>query len=427
MLELTAAVTAVLSRYPCEGRLWLGYSGGLDSTVLLHILTAQQIPLQLLHINHGLSPFAAMWQAHCVATAAALNIPIVVQQVKVSTAAGGLEQGARRARYAVFEQLLTPGDQMLLGHHGDDQAETLLLRLLRGAGNLGLAAMAETRPLGSGSLLRPLLAVSRRQLEEYARQLQLRWIEDDSNSDEALQRNYLRLRVMPLLSARWPLVERAARASANLRESAQLLQEVALEDLQRCDRRRARFGESIDIVALRELSSQRRNNLVRGWLSALCAATPEAPQLYQALQQGLNAAADSRLAVGLGGLVLRRFRARLYLTPPLPARREISEWCWDGVSVLNLPGGGQLYPSLEWPAGRYLVTLRKGGERAKPRCRQHSQTLKKLLQEMALEPWLRNWVPLIYGDGELLAVGDLFVCSKQLKEAPKWLFGSISD
>ncbi|MDP5209307.1 tRNA lysidine(34) synthetase TilS [Microbulbifer sp. 2205BS26-8] len=427
--RLQTLLQVALQRHPVPGQLWVGFSGGLDSTVLLHLLASCQIPVRALHVHHGLSANADRWLSHCQEFACHLSVPFTAVQIHVATGKGGLEQRARRARYRAFAQVMSEGDQILLGHHGDDQAETFLLRLMRGAGVLGLAGIAESRFLGEGrSLLRPLLGASRVELAAWAGDHGLTWIDDESNADESLDRNYLRHSVLPLLSARWPARQRVMRAVENLRESAELLQALALADLHGCGFRRERFGESLALERFTGLSLARRKNLLRYWSLQQGGKAPEWAPLQQALEQLGAAAADARIAVQLGGRVVRRYQGRLYLTPEL-ARYLVKEGgeqrCWDGISELPLPGGGMLAPSPGWPGSQYRVRYRRGGERAQPSDRVHSQTLKKLLQERALEPWLRDRVPLVYRAGELVAVGDLFTCDVAglaQTPPPRWWF-----
>ncbi|WP_323847242.1 tRNA lysidine(34) synthetase TilS [Microbulbifer magnicolonia] len=427
MNDWAAKVAEQVPRHYAGGVRWVGFSGGLDSTVLLHLLRKRGVELRALHIHHGLSANADAWQAHCAAVACALDVPFVARRVRIDAAGRGLEQAARAARYRVFAEILQPGDQLLLAQHGDDQVETFFLRLLRGAGALGLAAMPERRPLGGATVLRPLLGVGRAQLEAYARAQGLRWIEDESNADQSLDRNYLRATVLPLLSERWPLRARVSRAVENLREAAELLADLGDADLQHCDRRRERFGESVGLEALRTLPARRQKNLLRRWLADRGHDMPDATHLQQALQQALGAAHDSQMEVALAGLVARRFRDRLYLTPPLPEVAGDVEWQWDGHTPLELPGGWELAAAAGWPEGRYRVRYRQGGERARPAHRRHSQTLKKLLQEADLEPWLRDLVPLVYRGEELLAVGDLFLCGDGSEGALKWRCGGACE
>ena len=422
--KLARLLSESLARHPVPGQLWLGFSGGLDSTVLLHLLACAQVPFTALHIHHGLSDRADQWQVHCADQARQLGVSFLARRVQVNAREGGFEQGARRARYRAFEQAMEAGDQILLAHHGDDQVETFLLRLMRGAGVLGLASMAEQRTLARNKfVLRPLLGASRVELEAYARAQGLAWIEDDSNSDLSIDRNYLRSQVVPDLSARWPVVDRVQQAVENLRESSALLSDLAQQDLQSCEWRTERFGESIALRAFLNLSVARQKNLLRDWLRARGAPLPEASQLVQALAQTC-AAEDAQPAVALGKQVLRRYRDRLYLTPQLQplVTGDGGDWRWDGQNPLVLPGNCVLQPGAGWPVAEYSVRFRCGGERARPRERHHSQTLKKLLQEYGLPPWLRDRVPLIYHGETLVAVGDLFVTAEGPREAPIWRF-----
>ena len=424
--NLTETLRMALLRHPSRGRLWLGFSGGLDSSVLLHLLVSAGLPVKALHIHHGLSARADSWQAHCQAQASRLGVPFQAVQVTVDSRAGGLEQGAREARYQAFAEAMAPGDQILLAHHGDDQVETLLLRLMRGAGPRGLAGMEECRGLGEGkTVLRPLLGTARADLERYAKAHGLDWIEDDSNADLSLDRNYIRSQVLPSLAARWPVVNRVSRAVENLRESADMLEALAGEDRRACGERKERFGESINMDGFRALSVARQKNLLRGWIGACGGEMPESAQLTQALAQS-SAAADAQPAVSVGGLVMRRYRDRLYLTPQLAPDAESAEeepvWRWNGVGNLVLPGGWTLSPASAWPEADYIIRYRVGGERAQPSGRDRSQTLKKLLQEYALEPWLRGRVPLVYRGDQLVAVGDLFVTTGGPPEPPNWRF-----
>lgn len=394
---------------------WVGFSGGLDSTVLLHALVQLQLPVTLraLHINHQISPHANQWQAQCADVCAQLGVELVAESVAVVNRGKGIEDAAREARYAVFTRYLRAGDMLLTAHHANDQAETLLLRLLRGTGPRGLAAMAMQRPLGAGTLVRPLLTVSRAELEAYGREHQLQWVEDESNRDDAYDRNFLRNQVMPLLARRWPGFMRKWQQTAELcAEQEQLLEAIAREDLHTAAVRRERIGQSIDLVFLCSLSSVRQQNLLRYLLRSAGYSTPEQSHWQQIRQQLLLGREDAEANVTWGDLSLRVFRQRLYLLPAVLPALTLGMLEQD---VVERSGGGTARLKAGLPD--LHIRYRQGGERCKPAGRNHSQTLKKLLQEYALEPWLRDDLPLVYSGDTLVAVGDLWVCSGYAAEA----------
>ncbi len=398
-------------------RLWVGLSGGLDSTVLLHAVSQLNLPspLHACHIHHGLSDYADEWQQHCQVLCDQLQVPLITRQVDVELAGSGLEDAARKARYAVFEDILEPGDVLLLAHHLDDQAETLLLRLMRGAGPKGLGAMDEQRSIGVALLFRPLLSRPRAELETYAQLHQLRWIDDDSNGDESLDRNYLRHQVMPLLEARWPGFSQRWSQSARLcRSQDQLSEALALEDLEQLDGYRDRAGVSLSLPAMQALPLARRQLLLRAWCDQQGVAMPSLAQLQQVEQQLIDHRQDSEAEVQWDNVSLRCFRQRLYLyRTPSPIEPLAVDWdlaqplpLSDGAILSAAEGGPGLSPDYA-----YHVRWRQGGERCKPQKRKHSQTLKRLLQEYELAPWLRDRVPLICVGDEIAAVGDLWICS----------------
>ena len=412
--ELAAALPA-----PPAGRLLVGYSGGLDSHVLLHLARYHYGATGLLavHVHHGLSPNADRWQRHCEATCAALGIACHSERVAVTVGAGSPEGGARAARYAVFARLLGEGDVLLLAHHADDQAETVLYRLLRG----GVAAgMPAARPLGRGRLMRPLLAFSRDRLRAYAERAGLHWIEDESNALLHADRNYLRHRVLPALAGRWPdAVVRLGRAAARSATAADLHREMAEIDLATLDERAERVGSSVDLRRLLALPPHRRDNLLRHWLPAPGVPEPGARVLAALVRDLAGAGGDAAPLVSWAGGQWRRFRGRLHLLPRGWGENVATErgpWPWSPPAPLPLPDGAVLgarpVTGCGLRAGDGLVVrYRHGGERAHPADRRVSTSLKKILQERELEPWLRDRVPLIERAGQLVAVGDLFVCA----------------
>lgn len=409
MSEFTAEqLRAVLPELTgsAAGIWWVGFSGGLDSTVLLHALVQLQLPVAVhaLHINHQISPNADAWQQQCARFCAQLNVPFFAEKVSVKNVGKGIEDAARAARYDVFANYTQADDYLLTAHHGDDQAETLLLRLLRGTGPRGLAAIASARQLkNGGTLLRPLLEFSRAQLESYARHYQLIWVDDESNQDDHYDRNFLRNQVMPLLQSRWPGFSRKWQQTAALcAQQENLLEEYAQIDLQHLDRRKERVGQSIDLVWLKNLSCARRQHLLRYWLSEIGCDLPESTHWQQLEHQLYSAREDASVNIRWGRHSLRPYRNRLYV---LDAELPVMELQLNALSSSE----SKVSPGLRADLPDLEIRYRVGGERCKPTGRQHSQTLKKLLQEYGLEPWLRDVVPLLFSGDDLVAVGDLWI------------------
>ena len=424
-----------LAQIPPSSQLWVAYSGGLDSTALLYSLVQMRLPQRLtaLHINHQLSPHALAWVQHCKAQCEALGVPLNVDKVIVQPAGRGVEDAAREARYAVFERYLEPGDYLLTGHHADDQAETLLFRLLRGTGPRGLAAMARQRPLGAGVLLRPLLSVPQSDLAHYARSQKLSWVDDDSNSQVGFDRNYLRHRVLPLLAQRWPGYTARWQQTAQLcTDNEAMLEELAELDFNTTHPRQERAGWSLALDAVQALSRPRRANLLRFWLRRMEAPVPGRQALQQIDAQLLQNDANSHAQYLWGDWLLRSFQQRLYLLQHslLPQAEPKSmpavslELTPEADHQVMLAGNDVLL--LQWQGSRWQssvqpgllradltqlqVRWRQGGERCRPHDRGHSQSVKKLLQEAGLPPWWRSHVPLLYSGEHLVAVGDLWVC-----------------
>jgi tRNA(Ile)-lysidine synthase len=400
---------------------WIALSGGLDSCVLLHSLSALNLPVTLhaLHINHQISPNANAWQAHCADLCARLNIAFTVVKVDVKNSGRGIEDAAREARYAVFEQHIKRGDYLLTAHHADDQAETLLLRLMRGTGPRGLAAMAQQRPLGQGILFRPLLNFSRAELENYARAQDLSWVNDESNADDHYDRNYLRNQVIPLLRERWPAFAGKWQQTAELcAANESLIEELAVQDLVLADFKPALVGTNISLAYAESLSVARRHNLIRRWLRGQGLSTPEQQHLQQIEQQIIGGRQDAETQVTWGDVSLRVYRQRIYALP-LADLPRVPDSSLEFAPTITLPSGFQFgFEPIESSDKLLLnphlpnlhLRFRQGGERCRPAGRAHSQTLKRLLQDYGVEPWLRESLPLLYSNDDLVAVADLWVC-----------------
>lgn len=432
--SLNHSLFRFLAEHSTAARLVVAYSGGLDSTVLLHLLThlrdqsRESRPIQAIHINHGLSPNSGRWQRHCEEVCSVLGVPLQVCRVSVSNQGGGLEAAARDQRYKAFEEMMQPGDALLLAHHLDDQAETLLLRLMRGAGPKGLAAMPEVRSLGNGVLLRPLLDVSRLQLHDWANTFGLSWVDDESNESLDFDRNYLRHSVLPLLEQRWPgFAERWQQSARLCGEADQQIQEQAELDVALAALRPERWGWSLDLAALQSLSEFRRGNLMREVTRRLQLPAPDSVHLQQLEAQLVVPRPDAKAQVRWGDMSVRHFQGRLYWLPDTVALTRPPDTSWDLQSPLRWPGAELLAwqdagEGLCLPSGSEVqVTLRQPGDRCRPAGRGHSQTLKKLLQEYRLEPWLRDRVPVLRLGEEIVAVGDLWVCHDYFGQSPNAL------
>lgn len=404
----------------------VAFSGGLDSTVLLHLLAELREretlpPLSAIHVAHGLQAAAEPWPAHCRAVCERLGIALQVVRVDVDRNAASLEQAAREARYAAFAAALRPGDVLLTAQHRDDQAETLLFRLLRGAGVRGLGGMPVSRPLGAGSLVRPLLAVSRAELESWARHHGLQWVEDPSNTDTRFARNFLRQQVMPLLAGYWPQVAgNLARTAAHLREADALLGELADQDLVAA-REPSPWPwlslPSLRLEPLQMLSEARQRNALRHWLAPLT-RLPDSE--HWAGWACLRDAVDDRAPVWrLQGGELRRAAGRLWwLSGPWLNSVHLKAGFAGGQ--IDLPGNGLARWQGRLPSGELRLAYRQGGERMTLAAR-GTRDLKRLLNESGLPPFVRDRLPLLLRGDELLAVANLpALCTSEVRGRLHW-------
>lgn len=408
-----------------RARFCVALSGGVDSVALLAALRAGRVRLsnlRALHVDHHLHPSSARWRMHAAQTARSLGVPCKVLDAAVRRGAGlSIEAEARRERYRLFAQELGAGEVLLTAHHLDDQAETLLLQLLRGAGVAGLAAMPERTALGRGWHVRPLLAVSRAQVLAWARERGLEWVDDESNADERFDRNYLRRRIVPLLEARWPgFSGTLARSAGHMAEAQRLLERLARRDLAR-----ARDGAALSAPALRALDMDSRRNALRAWLRERELPRPDATRLETLVGPLLAARADATPTVEWPGAIVRRHRDRLIASvkeeAPGDGLRASSRsssreaplvWPWRRRRRIALPGGlGQLellddrHGEIDLARLPHPLELhrRRGGERLRMHANGPRRALKDLLREASLAPWERPHVPLVYGDDRLLA------------------------
>jgi len=410
-LSLSDRLDSALAKLP-PGALAVGYSGGADSSVLLHTLarsaSARARGIRAIHVDHGLHADSAAWSEHCRAVAAELDVALDVVRVEVERNRGtGLEDSARVARRAAFARLLLPGEILALAHHRNDQAETVLLKLLRGAGPEGLGGMRDLRGFGAGYLWRPLLAESRSTLLAYAHEYELHWLDDPSNSDMTLRRNFLRGDILPRLRTRWRDADAAlAHSAVWARSAADFIDGEARKALAKM--------QGLDPATLfwrdwLALPDALRDPVLRLWLRELRLDEPAHFHVAELERQLRDSGEDRLPCVRFGDSELRRYRDLLYALHPLPAVPVDWETQWDGGGALALPAGGQLELA---PPQKFepplVVRYRRGGERIRPAGSAHTRELRLLLQEAGMPPWLRGHIPLVFRDGELIAVGDLF-------------------
>lgn len=406
----------------------VAYSGGVDSCVLLHLMHAvlaeyPQHQLSAIHINHGLSPKANQWQQHCVEVCEALNIPLQVKLLSLERQnRQSLEAVARQARYLALEQLSPEGAIIVLGQHQDDQTETFLLQLKRGAGPKGLSAMPVEQALGDKQLLRPLLNVSQQQILNYARLHALRWVEDDSNQDIDFDRNFLRHKVLPQLQQRWSGFDAAVARSASLcAEQQKLLEEVTEQKLAQC----LVQTQILNLDQLLSLSVAWQKQVIRLWLANVDIAMPSEAWLKQLLQQ-LDSNRDAVPEIRFGDWVFRRFQQQLYLLPwHEPA--VMAALTWSGEEKVTLGAAMQLYISttpvenslaLAFSPEQDALEIRFDSlsQRFKPEKQPMSKPLKQWYKLWSVPPWERQQIPQILLNGQLVALGDMAISADYLPE-----------
>jgi tRNA(Ile)-lysidine synthase len=397
---------------------WIAYSGGLDSHVLLHLLAQlrARYPLQLraIHVNHNLSPNAQNWARHCEQVCAQLDIALTQQQVNANATIGeSPENAARMARYAAMMPLLAADDILLTAHHQDDQAETLLLQLCRGAGPKGLAAMPAIKKFGKGYLGRPWLDFPREKLRAYAEQNNLSWIEDESNTNINFARNFIRHDVLPVLQQRWPMVSTTlARAASNCGEAQHLLDEMAAQDTLLVA---GSISQTLSVSRLLTLSAKRQRQVLRFWLRQLGFTIPGIVKLKQIQLDMLSARADKQPLITWRGVELRRYRDNLYALAPLASHDAQRIYPWDLRQPLSLAGVGELHArtivgdGLSAGLRNVTVRFRRGGEVCRLPARTCSHDLKKLFQTWQIPVWERDRIPLIYTGEQLIAAVGWFV------------------
>jgi len=394
----------------------VAYSGGLDSHVMLQLLAKlreqdSDLQLRAAYINHHLSGNASVWQEHCQKTCELLAIDFVTKEISVpKITKQSLEANARTLRYEAFAEIIADDEWLITAHNQNDQAETILLQLLRGAGPKGLAAMPEKSTFHNTWHIRPLLHITREQIKTYAVSNHLQWIEDESNADINFDRNFLRHNVMPILQQRWPSVSATlTRSAKHCAEASNLLTLLAEIDLQQLSGTKK---NTLSIAQLLALNSERQRNVLRYWLQYLGFSLPSEIKMQQIQHEILLAGEDKAPCVKWQHTEIRRYQDDLYALCPVKSVAKNWQAEWDMQAPLLLPDDlGTLIVTheegkgLTMPAGAIVtVRFRHEGERFLPQGRSGSHPLKKLFQEWHVPTWERNRIPLIFYKDELIAV-----------------------
>jgi tRNA(Ile)-lysidine synthase len=433
--SLAAVAEACLARHVAHGeRLAIGLSGGVDSVVLLDLLCALReargFTLRAVHVHHGLSPNADRWADFCAALCARRKLPLAIERVAVARSGLGLEAAARAARRAVFAR--QGADFIVLGHHLDDQVETVLLHALRGTGLKGLAAMGEASGMvGTLRILRPLLEVARADIEAHARTQGLEWVEDESNGDRGFDRNFLRGEILPLLDRRMPRYREAlARLARNAARAESLLAELARDDTGPLAP-----GEPLPLAPLAALDDARQANALRSWLALNALAMPSEARLDEMVRQLFGARRDRQVRIEHDGASLLRHRDQVAIEEgSLPAQAATIDW--RGEASLDWPAGGGTVSFAPVASGGialarareggWTVACRSGGERLKLEAGRPTRTLKNLLQERAVPYWQRSRMPLLLHAGRLVWAPGIGIAVDYVGEAgeeglePRW-------
>lgn len=414
-------ISAALRPYLSAPRIYIAYSGGVDSHVLLHLCA--QCPelrekLCALHVHHGIQSAADAWLKHCETTAAALGVTFLSRHVDARPVPGqSPEETARNARYQAFADVVNSADLILSAQHRDDQMETLLLQLFRGAGLAGLAAMPQQALCGKGLLLRPLLDIPRSAIQAYAEARCLHWVEDPSNAQRDYDRNYLRHAVVPLLKQRWPGIDKTVARSARHCANAQsFIDEIAKQLFEEV------FDSSdntLNIRSLQTLDGYRQQLLLRQWFKTLGQKMPPETVIERISREIVIATAGRYPDLPLRGGAVRRYRNKLYWLDPGDRIDRGARISWPVTQeVLQLPENGRLrrvsaaapgIGPVVWNSAQISVRYRQGGERIRLPGRKGARELKNLFQEHGIPPWDREKMPLLFFGEQLAAVGDIWI------------------
>jgi tRNA(Ile)-lysidine synthase len=413
-------------RLPAAQNIYIAYSGGIDSHVLLHLCASighLKAKITAIYVNHGLQVEAENWGLHCEQVCGNLGVKFLSLTVDAQALPGeSPEEVARNARYAALKPLLANGDLLLLAQHSEDQLETVLLQLFRGSGLKGLSGMPERLAFGRGFLIRPMLDIPKTSIIEYAKNQGLKWIEDPSNQRTHFDRNFLRNDIIPLLTQRWPSLGKTVSRSAKHCANAQNLLATFADDLLKTVIKQG--GGTLDISRLQSYSILQQQLIIRQWFQHLGLKMPSQDFVQRILVQVVAAREDAAPVLSTQGYCIRRYRNELYCLKP-SQKKLMDDLIWPSGKCSLKVADGVIYeivksasgiPSELWQGSKVTVRFRSGGEAICVPGRSGHHALKKLYQEAGIPPWERAGVPLIYLDGKLAAVGEHWISAEFYSE-----------
>lgn len=422
-------INTITSLIPANSnKVIIAYSGGIDSHVLLHLAALNKdlkAKITAVYVHHGLQIEADGWADHCQQVAHNLGVEFKCLNVKVQKiTAQSLEELARDARYQAFESLMKSNDVLLLAQHREDQMETVLLQLFRGAGVQGLSAMPLTIAFGKGQMCRPFLDVSKQEINEYAHAHQLSWIEDPSNQSDEFDRNFLRNQIVPQLKQKWPALDKTiARSARHCSNAQRLTEDLAKQLLNKvCDK----ADNTLDINQLLELERVKQNLVIRKWFNVHNLRMPAEKILNTILDEVVNAEQSKNPEIRGVGYCIKRYRKKLYCLTSKDSNKQPCEQLWTKMEKQLILDNGSILAVSEsltgisqkvWDAAEVTIKFRQGAEKISLPGRAGRHTLKKLYQEKGVPPWQRNYIPLIYLDNNLAAIADLWISADYFSQS----------
>lgn len=420
--SLSSQLSQFAKRQSATFHWWVGLSGGVDSVALLHLLASirsefPEVTLKAIHVNHGLQAEADDWAVECEQLCLAFNVELISKKIQVETSTRkGVERLAREARWKVFDEVVEPGGALWLAHHKDDQVETLLLNLLRGCGVQGAGAMRACRQRAHYQVLRPMLNIAKQSLIEYAKQQGLDWVDDPSNQQLDLRRNFLRQQILPQVESQWPgCREPLLRFTEIMQQSSELLNEIAEQDLLSVE---DDMRHSLNIEALATLSKSRISNLLMHWLSTQCVYAPPQARLDEFVRQLMLSRSSSNTELLLGDYCLKQSSKRLHLVPVEALKPVSFSLPWQDLSkpllieplnkTVHCRKNANRGVRLPTQSEKVTVRSRQGGEHCWPHYRNRSSSLKKIFNELEVPEWQRDKVPLIFYNETLVCAAGYF-------------------